>query len=419
MQEKTADFIKKFVKIAKHRFPHFDSILSQPYGPVSVERWRTSISIDRMPAGWYVLLDIGKEEPAMPRGMLGSARDEVADPLAAIETYFEKGWTDGLPVVPPTEEKIWAMLDAMERRPEDILGEIPARARTITAEKLAINAVLAGCLPIYSPVLLAAVEALCDPAFSVHGPTASTSGMGVLTIVNGPLASQIGINAGENLFGPGWRANATIGRALRLLLRNVCGAVPGVLDRSCFGHPGKFTYCIAEDEAHSPWTPLHAERGIPAEESAVTLFAGEAPHQVANSTASAPEAILASIADVMAAGGRLSLSEQQFVVIIAGEHRRRLSERGWTKKDVRAWLHEHAVRSEEDLVRAGRLPSPGTRGQAARHYRVVAEPEDLLLVAAGGDAGGYSVVIPGWSGKFHSQAVTKIIPPCPTCRVDP
>ena len=137
----------------------------------------------------------------MPRGTLRSTRIETLDPLAAIETYFEKGWTDGLPVVPPTEEKIWAMLDAMSKQPEDIIGEIPARARTITAEKLAINAILAGCLPIYAPVLLAATEALCDPAFSVHGPTASTSGMGVLTIVNGPIASQIGMNAGENLLG--------------------------------------------------------------------------------------------------------------------------------------------------------------------------------------------------------------------------
>jgi len=354
----------------------------------------------------------------MPRDTLRSARLEVADSLAAIETYFQKGWTDGLPVVPPTEEKIWAMLDAMGKQPEDILGEIPARARTIIAEKLAINAVLAGCLPIYAPVLLAAAEALCDPAFSVHGPTASTSGMGILTIVNGPIASQIGMNAGENLFGPGWRANATIGRALRLLLRNTCGAVPGTLDRSCFGHPGKFTYCIAEDEAHSPWVPLHAERGIPSEESAVTLFAGESPHQVANQQASDPEAILSTIADVMVAGGRLSLSGQQFVVIIAGEHRKRMSDRGWTKKDVRAWLHEHAMRTEGDLARAGRVAAPETAAQAARGHRAVADPNDILLVSAGGEAGGYSVVIPGWSGKLHSQAVTRMIPPCPTCRVE-
>ena len=177
-------------------------------------------------------------------------------------------------------------------------------------------------------------------------------------------------------------------------------------------------FCIAEDEAHSPWAPLHAERGIPSEESAVTLFAGESPHQVANHQASDPEAILSTIADVMVAGGRLSLSGQQFVVIIAGEHRKRLSERGWTKKDVRAWLHEHAMRSEGDLARAGRLTAPETAAQAARQHRAVAEPDDILLVAAGGEAGGYSVVIHGWSGKLHSQAVTKMIASCPTCRVE-
>jgi len=354
----------------------------------------------------------------MTRGALRSTPVEAADPVAAIEICFENGWTDGLPVVPPSVDRIWAMLDAMGKQPEEVLGEIPARNRKITAEKLAINSVMAGCLPLYAPVLLAATEALCDPLFSVHGPTASTSGMGILTIVNGPLASQIGLNAGENLFGPGWRANATIGRALRLLLRNVCGAVPGTLDRSCFGHPGKFTYCIAEDEARSSWIPLHVERGIAPEESAVTLFAGESPHQAANQSTADPEGILSTIADVMVAGGRLSITGQQFVLIVGGEHRRRLTHRGWTKQDIRMWLHEHAVRSGEDLARVGRLPSPETPAQAARQYRAVEEPEDILVVAAGGDAGGYSVVIPGWSGKAHSQAVTQMIPPCPTCRVE-
>ena len=353
----------------------------------------------------------------MPRKTLRSGRIEVADPMAAIETYFRNGWTDGLPVIPPTEESIWGMLEGMGKQPEDILGEIPARARMITAEKLAINAVMAGCLPAYAPVLLAMTEALCDPAFSVHGPTASTSGMGILIIVNGPVASQLGLNARENLFGPGWRANATIGRALRLLLRNVCGAIPGVLDRSCFGHPGKFTYCIAEDETRSPWPPLHAERGVPSEESAVTLFAGESPHQVANQTASDPEAILSTIADVMVAGGRLSLSGQQFVVIVGGQHRRYLTDRGWAKKEIRMWLQAHAVRSKEELVRAGRLDPTEATGPSLS-YSAVTDPEDILVVAAGGDTGGYSVVIPGWSGKLHSQAVTKMIPPCPSCAVD-
>ncbi len=348
---------------------------------------------------------------------LRSARIEVADPLAAIEMYFDKGWTDGLPVVPPTEQKIWEMLDAMGKQPEDVLGSIPTRARTITAEKLAINAIMAGCLPVYAPVLLAAVEALCDPAFSVHGPTASTSGMGVLIIVNGPIASQIGVNARENLFGPGWRANATIGRALRLLLRNVCGAIPGVLDRSCFGHPGKFTYCIAEDEAHSPWIPLHAERGLPPEESAVTLMAGESPHQVANHSEQDPEAILASIADAMATAGRLGQSRQQFVLIIAGEHRRRFADARWSKKDIRRWLYERAARSAEELTKAGRPPSPAPTGSSPR-YRAVDDPEDILVVAGGGEAGSYSALIPGWNGALNSAAVTKMIPPCPTCVVE-
>ena len=354
----------------------------------------------------------------MTRGTLRSARIEVADPLAAIETYFEKGWTDGLPVVPPTEENIWNMLEAMGKQPDDILGEIPTRARAITAEKLALNAVLAGCLPIYAPVLLAAVEALCDPAFSVHGPTASTSGMGVLIIVNGPIVSQVAMNSGENLFGPGWRANATIGRAVRLLLRNVCGAIPGVLDRSCFGHPGKFTYCIAEDETHSPWIPLHAERGIPPEESAVTLMAGESPHQVANHTEADPEAILASIADAMATAGRLGQSRQQFVLIIAGEHRRRFTEARWSKKDIRRWLYEHAGRSAEALTQAGRPPSRPAAAGSTPQYRAVDDPEDVLVVAGGGEAGSYSALIPGWNGALNSAAVTKMIPPCPTCLVE-
>ncbi len=354
----------------------------------------------------------------MESDKLLSARSEADDPLQAIEVYFQKGWTDGLPVIPPTEHQIRTMLNALGRSPGDVIGQIPVRARVITAEKLAINAILAGCLPSYAPILLAMVDALCDPAFAVHGPTASTSGMGVLTIVNGPIAPQVGMNAGENLFGPGWRANATIGRALRLLLRNVCGSIPGVLDRSCFGHPGKFTFCIAEDEAHSSWTPLHAERGVPAGESAVTLFAAEGPHQVSNQTASDPEAVLATIADVMVAGGRLSLSGQQFVVVMAGEHRRHFAAKGWSKGDIRRWLAEHAVRSAADLARVGRLPLPSSSIEADRLYPAVADPEDILVVAAGGDAGGYSAVIPGWSGRLHSQAVTKMIPPCPSCGVE-
>jgi hypothetical protein len=349
---------------------------------------------------------------------IDAARFEVGDPLEAIEAYLQRGWSDGLPVIPPTEERIREMLAAMGKSPGDVLGEIPARARRISAEKLAINAILAGCLPGYAPVLLAMVEALCDPAFAVHGPTSSTSGMGVLVVVNGPIAPLIGVNAGENLFGPGWRANATIGRALRLLLRNVCGSVPGVMDRSVFGHPGKYTYCIAENEADSPWTPLHVERGIPTGESAVTLFAGEAPHLAVNQTAADPEAVLATIADVMVGGGRLRIIGQQFVVVIGGEHRLLLHRHGWDKPAIRRRLWELAARSAAEYARVGRLPPPDSPEAGARLLHAAESPEDILLLAAGGDGGGYSAVIPGWAGRSQSAAVTTLIPPCPTCRIE-
>jgi len=332
---------------------------------------------------------------------------EVRDALEAIEEYFRRGWTDGLPVVPPTEPSIRAMLEAAGLAPDAVIGEVPARRRRLTAEKVAINAVMAGCLPGYMPVLVAAVEALCDPAFSVHGPAASTSGMGLLTIVHGPIARELGINAGENLFGPGHRANATLGRALRLLLLNGLGAIPGKLDRSVFGHPGKYTYTIAELEEKSPWPPLHAERGLGRETSAVTVFACEAPHQVFNGTARTPEAVLGTVADVMAAGGRLAVGGQEFCVLLGPLHAEVTAGAGWSKADARRFLAERAVRTAADLKRIGRLPDPVEPGDAERIHAAVERPEDILLLVAGGDAGSYSVVMPGWAGREHSQAVTR------------
>ena len=331
---------------------------------------------------------------------------ELDDALAAIEHYFEQGWTDGLPVVPPTESAIRAMLAAAGLAPDAVLGEIAARGRRFVAEKVAINAVMAGCRPEYMPVVAAVVEALCDPAFSAHGPTTSTSGMGVLVIVNGPVAARLGINAGENLFGPGFRANATIGRAVRLILRNCFGTVPGVLDRSVFGHPGKFTYCIAENEAVSPWPPLAGERGVADGAGAVTLLACEGPHQVANQTARSGEEILASIADVMVGGGRLALSGQQFAVVIGQQHMAILDRDGLDKAAIRDRLRALACRSVADLKRVGRVPGPREDGDEDKVVHAVAESGDILVVAAGGAAGGYSVVCAGWAGRQHSMAVT-------------
>ncbi|HUJ75183.1 MAG TPA: hypothetical protein VL359_10010, partial [bacterium] len=200
---------------------------------------------------------------------LGAAQDAQA----LIEAYYARGWTDGLPVVPPSEAAVGDMLAAVGLKGREVVGEVAARHAVVTADKVAINAVLAGCLPEYMPVVLAAVKALCHPDYGYHGPATSTGGSSAVVIVNGPVAARLGINAQDNVFGQGWRANATIGRAVRLVMMNVLNTRPGVLDRSTLGSPGKYAFCFAENEAESPWEPLHVERGFKREESTVTLFA--------------------------------------------------------------------------------------------------------------------------------------------------
>lgn len=327
--------------------------------------------------------------------------------LEAIEFYHRQGWTDGLPVIPPTEKAIMAMLEGAGRLPQEVLGEVRPRNRVVTAEKVAINAVMAGCLPAYMPVILAAVDAICEPTFSVHGPFASTAGMGLLTIVNGPVRQAIGLNCGENLFGPGSRANATIGRALRLILLNVLGTVPGKLDRSVFGHPGKYTYTIGEHEEVSPWSHLHVERGMPQGSSAVTVFACEGPHQVANQTGRTPEEVLATVADVMVGGGRLATSGQEFCVIIAEQHMQIIHGAGWSKAEIRRFLWERARRSLAELKRVGKIPGHPVSGDEEKFLMAAEKPEDIMVVAAGGATGGYSAVCSGWAGHTHSRSVTR------------
>lgn len=361
-------------------------------------------------------MTIGRARTRSEGPPLASASYRVQDYEAAVAFCEARGWTDGLPVVPPTAERIRGMLDAVGRAPSEVAGEVTPRRRRVTVEKVAINAVMAGCEPKAFPIVLAAVEALFDPAFGVHGPTASTSGQGVLVVASGPAAAAAGLNAGENLFGPGpgSKGNVTVGRAIRLVLINALGTVPGALDRACFGHPGKIAYCIAEDEAavagRAGWPALAEERGVPAGRSAVTVFAGEGPHQVANGSAGEAEPLLASVADVMSAAGRLNITGSgEYVVVIAAEHRRVLFNAGWTKRDVRRFLYERAGRTLADLERVGRVKGPIEPGEERRWMPAAASPEDIHVVAAGGSVGGYSVVIPGWTGVEHCRAVTRAL----------
>jgi hypothetical protein len=343
---------------------------------------------------------------------------EAADPIAAIEFCYQQGWTDGLPVIPPTEERVAAFLAHLERGRDEVLGMVPERRRRVTVEQVAANAVMAGCLPEYTPVVVAAVEAMLQPPFNLVGPSASLGGSAILVIVNGPVVEDLQINCRNNLFGPGNRANATIGRAVRLVLMNTCGAIPGLFDRSCLGHPGKYTYCIAENAKGSPWLPLHAERGFAPEDSAVTVFACEGPRQVRNGLSPTPEGVLTTIADVMSSlGTSLTTSgsvansasgtrQGEMVIVIAAEHMQTISRHGWSKRDIRAYLRAHARRTVADLKRGGGLPGEVEPGDEQQYIAVLERADDLMIVAAGGNEGAISAVIPSWGPKVSSTAVT-------------
>src|SRR5439155_7055934 len=338
---------------------------------------------------------------------LTAAEHEVTGWAEAVEAYFERGWTDGLPVVPATAEAVQSFLDAAGRKPGDVVLREATRRRSITAEKVAMTAVMAGCRRDYRPVLLAALEAMADPAFTLHGAITSTGGSATLVVVNGPIRHRLGFNAGGNVFGPGWRANATIGRAIRLVTLNCLGAQPGLLDRSTQGHPGKYTYCIAELEEENPWTPLHVDRGLRREASAVTVYAAEAPHNVLSHYGESAEAVIVAIADTMASLGSFSPGES--FVVLAPEHVQIPARDGWTKPRIREGLYARARRTRADLKRGGKLAGAVEPGDEAQWVHRGHGPEDVHIVLAGRGAGGHPAFIPSWSRDRNSLAVTREI----------
>jgi len=260
-----------------------------------------------------------------------------------VEWYFEQGWTDGLPVVPPTRARVDAVVAALGGDPEFVECKVPPRHGSLTREVLAINIVMAGCKPEYAPVVRAAMLALTTGAFNLNGVQATTHMAAPLLIVNGPVAAAVGMNGDCNAFGSGNRANATIGRALRLVLLNVGGGWPGELDKSTLGHPGKYTYCVAENEAASPWAPYHVEKGFDVEDSTVFVLAAEPPHSVTNHVANDPEGILDSIASAMSTiANNNAVSSGHCAVIIGPEHARTIAGKGWTRHDVRNYLAMYA-----------------------------------------------------------------------------
>lgn len=341
----------------------------------------------------------------MSEASLSSAVLEVEDAIEANEVYQRNGWTDGLPIVPPTESRVRAFVEAMGLDPATVVGTEPVRRRHITAEKIAIAAVMAGCLPEYVPVIRAVVEAMCAPEFGLHGCTASTGGAAPMIIVNGPIRTQIGMNSTHNALANASRANACIGRTVRLLLINVLGSIPGQLDRATLGHPGKFTFCVAEDEEGSSWIPLAQERGIPAGTSAVTVLSVESPHQIMNEWTRDPEELLDTYCAAIR-GNMLEYSiwEGNYAMFAAPQHREVFHAAGWSKQDIREYVFEHAQVQRKQWRTVGKSAVAGRKDEE-QIYKALRSPEDLLVVAAGGPAGGFGVIAPPWYGK-KSLAVT-------------
>ncbi len=329
------------------------------------------------------------------------------DVTEALEDMFERGWTDGLPVVPPTAENVERMLG--ERNPADSLGPVPPGMGEATLERVASCAVLAGCRPEYFPVVLAAVRCVLDPAFNVHGQAVTTSPPGQIVIVNGPIRDELGLNSGMGALASGARANLTIGRAVRLVVHLTGGASPSSLDRAALGHPGKLSFCIAENEEASPWEPLHVERGFQPLESTVTVLAGDAPSSVSDHRSTSPADLAATIGWGAAGGWSPFMwpMDANSLFVISPEHARTLASEGWSKRDVREAIYAEVRRPARDLNRGETTP---VVEQADPDELIAKWPsvDRIHVIVAGGEAGRFSAVI-GPSMSMDAAMLTRRI----------
>jgi hypothetical protein len=340
-----------------------------------------------------------------------SRKIEYADADDPVELCYSRGWTDGLPVTPPTDERVIAMLKGTTRRPGEVIGRIPPFLAECTIEKAAVNAVLAGCKPEYLPVLLAAIEAALEPVFTLHGVLATTYFSGPIIVVNGPIARKIGMNSGINALGPGNRANATLGRALNLIVQNVGGGRPGEADRSALGAPSKYTLCFAEDESDPEWEPLSVARGLPRGVSAVTLFQGHGPEAFVDQKSRTAEALTRSFASVLVRMGHPKLVQSaRVILVLSPEHYAIYREGGWDRKRIERALYEATIRPGKELVAGADGVGEGVPASRAGEMIPKFHEDGIMVVRAGGKAGLFSAILPGWlagRNRLELQPVTK------------
>jgi hypothetical protein len=349
---------------------------------------------------------------------LRARRIEIGEQDDPFEFMFAQGLTDGLPVIPPTPERVLRMLGGTRRNPPEVVGTCAPNYAPVTIEKIAINAVMAGCKPDYLPVVIAAVEAVCTPEFNIHGVTATTYGATPIIVVNGPIRHKIGMNMGINVFGQGNRANATIGRAVKLVVRNVGGGKPGEVERACFGSGSKYTCCFAELEEKSPWEPLHVERLFDAGDSVVTCFGLEGgPHQIADQTSRSARALVGSIGlGVEASWHPKTHNVGDILLVISPEHVDTIWNDRWTKQEVRQRIQEITARPLRELLPTADYGGLGALLEHQQRRRSEEELNRLIpkfqstanihIAVAGGPAGKWSAMFGSWASGVYGSIPT-------------
>jgi len=328
-----------------------------------------------------------------------------------VEALYDRGWTDGLPLVLPTEPRVLRMLEGTSRAADEVVALVPPNLVECTVEKVAVNSVMAGCRPEYLPVVLAALEAVCTDEFNMHGILATTMGVGPVFVVNGPITAEIGMNSGVNVLGHGNRANATIGRAVQLVVRNVGGGAPGGVDRATHGSMSKLGFCFAEDEVGSPWTTLAEDRGFSRSQDVVTAFCGEGPRIVVDQKSRSADSLVRMLAEgLLASVSPRTVMGMDGLLVVSPEHMARFSDAGWDRQRFMEELGRHLV-VEADGILAGTggieegLP-PDLAGLTLPKFR----PGGLLVVHAGGPAGLFSAIIGGWlNGPMGSEPTSREI----------
>ena len=337
---------------------------------------------------------------------------ELAEAEDVMEACYDRGWSDGLPVVPPTPLRVMRMLNGSARDAAEIVGKAPPDNVPCTIEKIAINAVMAGCKPEYFPVIIASVEAALQDRFCMHGLLCTTYFSSPVMVVNGPITKQIGMNSGVNALGQGNRANATIGRALQLIIRNVGGGVPGGIDRANMGNPGKYTYCFAEDESDANWESLSMDRGFGRKDSVISLFAGDGLQPVLDQQSRTPHSLAKSMAMSLRSVAHTKLfGIADAILVVCPEHRRVFREGGWNKEDLRKALHEELVTPGVEIIRGANDIAEGMPANFKDKVLNKFRDDGLHIVTTGGTAGMFSAIIGGWvaSGERGSQLTSQKI----------